>query len=102
MLKDREKLTTFMQFRADKKILEIVEQRNDNEFQAIKSDELIAKEVHYHASCYWTYTKFYQKKPLGTEGDSECSKVWKLLIDLFENPKVEKFNYIQSLCEIDS
>ena len=98
----REKLTTCMQFRADKKICEIVEQRNDSELLAITSDELIAKEVHYHASCYRTYTKLYQKKSPDTEGESEHSKVWELLIDLFENPKVEEFKNIQSLCKSNS
>ena len=67
----REKLTTCMQFRADKKIPEIAEQRNDDELLAITSDELIAKEAHYHASCYRTYTNFYQKKPPGVERDNE-------------------------------
>ena len=74
-----------MQFEADKTIREIAGQRNDNELLAITSDELIAKEAHY----YRTYTKFYQKKQLGTEGDGEFSNAWELLIDLFENPKVE-------------
>ena len=55
------------------------------------TDELIAKEAHYHASCYRTYTKFYQKKPPAIEGDNEFSKVWELLINLLENPTVEEF-----------
>ena len=82
-------LTTCMQFEADKRIREIAGQRNDNELLAITSDELIAKEAHYHASYYRTYTKFYQKKQLGTEEDGEFSNAWELLIDLFEDPKVE-------------
>ena len=85
-----------------KKIREIAEQRNDNELLAIMSDELIAKEAHWHASCYRTYTKFYKKTPPGTDGDSKFSKVWELLIDRFENPKVEEFKNVQSRCESDS
>ena len=83
-----------------KKIREIAEQRKDDELLAITSDELIAKEAHYHR----TYIKFYQKKPPGTEGDSKFASmgVWELLIDLFENPKVEEFKNIQSLCESGS
>jgi len=77
-------LVSCVQFRADKKIRQIAEKRNDNEILAIASDELIAKEAHHHASCYRVYTKMYEKKLSVTDTDDEFSKVWEMLLDILK------------------
>ena len=103
--KTREKLSCCIQLRADEKIRKIATQKNDHELLAIASDELIAKEAHYHASCYRLYTKIEpvrQKLPVLTETETEFSKAWNLLICLFENPRVEEFRKIQDVYESDA
>ena len=52
--RNREKLSSCMQIRADENIRKIATEKNDSKVLAITTDELISKEAHYHFSCYRT------------------------------------------------
>lgn len=55
--RNREKLSSCMQIRADENIRKIATEKNDSKVLAITTDELISKEAHYHFSCYRSYTR---------------------------------------------
>ena len=84
----REKLSNCIQIRADEKIRKVVTERNDTTVMTIISDELVAKEACYHASCYRMYTKSVYTTKLQSEIDPEYMGVWKFLSDLFDRPEV--------------
>ena len=58
----RENLLSCCQIRADIKVRKSAELKNDTYMMAVTSDELIAKEAFYHASCYKAYTAIYYRK----------------------------------------
>ena len=97
----REKLSSCMQIRADNTIRKMATDRNDTAVMAIASDELIAKEARYHATCYRSYTKpVWTQLQSNSEIDSKYTKVWKFLSDLFDNPEVVPFKRLQALTTI--
>ena len=66
-----EKLSNCIQIRADAKIRKMLTERNDTIMMTIVSDELVAKEACYHASCYRMYTKPVYTPQLQSEIDFE-------------------------------
>ena len=93
----REKLSNCLQIRADEKIRKLACERNDTTVMAIASDELVAKEACYHASCYRAYTKPLYTKQQQSQIDPEYAEVWKFLSDLFDKPEVVSFQRLQAL-----
>ena len=55
--RNREKLSSCIQIRADENIRKVATQKNDAKVLAITTDELVAKEAHYHFTCYRSYTR---------------------------------------------
>ena len=100
----REKLSSCMQIRADNSIRKVATDRNDTAVMAIASDELVAKEARYHATCYRSYTKpsYTTQLQSNSEIDAKYIKVWKFLSDLFDNPEVVPFKRLQELISTTS
>ena len=73
---------------------------------AITSEELIAKEACYHASCYRAYTMpTNEKLPSQVSNyhtDEGFCNVWKHLSDLFQSPEMREFKTLQDLVETTS
>ena len=78
--------------------------RNDTAMMAIASDELVAKEARYHATCYRSYTKPGYTTQLQSKSEiySKYTEVWKFLSDLFVNPEVVPFKRLQALISTTS
>ena len=77
----REKLLSCCQCRADETIRKAVTEKNDSIIMAITSDDIIAKEASYHASCYRNYTRVcYQKEKVSSvneqQRDLTLTKMW--------------------------
>ena len=103
-VKTREALRDCQQFRADDTIRKASEIRNDMKMIALSSEELIAKEAKYHASCYRDYTRaLYIKDKNVPENLNVCDEAFELvkqkLKELYKNPSVLEFVTISSVYE---
>ena len=100
----REKLSDCSMITADDKVCAVALERNDTAVIAITSNELIAKEARYHATCYRSYTKpVYTPKPqTHSYDDLKYKEVWKFLSDLYDNPEVFPFKRLQELVAMPS
>ena len=76
----REKRSNCIQVRADGKICKVDTEQNNTTVMAIAPDELVAKEICYHTSCYRMYTKHVYLTQLQSEIDTEDMKVWTFLL----------------------
>ena len=90
-----------MQFRVykkktNKKKKKIATERNNTTVIAIASDELVAKEACYYASCYRMCIKPVYPTQLQNKIDSEHTKNWKFLSNLFDRPEVIPFPTLTS------
>ena len=97
-----------MLLQADKRIRDIATRRNDSAIIAITSDELIAKEAHYHFPCYREYTR-EPSCPITTafdedteEPESDMTKVVDFLNELIEKPDIIPLTTIQDLVRSES
>ena len=105
-----ELLTSCIQLRADDKIRTLAKDRCDTEILAVTSDELIAKEAHYHFSCYRDYvrpTNEYQHESPDngdghTEEDDDLTELFECLNDLYQHPKYIELKSLQSLVKTES
>ena len=79
-------------------------ERCDSEILKVTSDELIAKEAHYHASCYRDYVRPSNETLATPEQNKEedLSAVFKYLEDLQQNPKCVDLKCIQALLTTES
>ena len=96
----RETLSECIQLRADNNIRKLATERSDADILAVASDELIATEARYHATCYKLYTKPETRKvqvDAEPNQDDGISDVIKKLIRLRKNPDVIEFKTLQSL-----
>ena len=65
----REKLLLCCQLRADATIRKAAEAKSDSIILAITANDIVAKEVSYHPSCYRNYTKVcYREESRGSKG----------------------------------
>ena len=64
----REPLRCCAQLRLDQKLKTIATEQHDAKLIALTSNELVAKEAHYHPRCYKVYTK--PVKPLMGQNDT--------------------------------
>ena len=53
----QERLSDCTTICADERVHKVALEQNDTAAIAIASDELIAKEAHYHTTCYRSYTR---------------------------------------------
>ena len=107
--KTRANLSMCMQLRADERIRRASEMRQDMKMIALTGDELIAKEAHYHASCYRLYTRImYQQDKTGENFDyavDESEEAFELVKEklkyLYEQPDIIEFTTICDVYESD-
>ena len=102
----REKLLSCCQLRADEKVRKAAMEKNDSNVLAITSDDIIAKEASYHASCYKTYTRICYKSKSNQSNDDDSAvedpasdKVRQFLDDLVNSPDVIKFTDVVAVYE---
>ena len=105
----RETLSSCIQIRADDKIRTLAKIRCDPEILAIASDELIAKEAHYHFSCYREYVRSYNENQDKTiidkdldQDDDGLPDVIECLNDLRRHPKCMELKSLQLLIKTKS
>ena len=93
----RERLSDCTLICVDERVRKVVLERNDTAVIAIASDELIAKEADYHATCYRSYTRpNYTALPEKCH-DIDLNNVWKFLNHLYDNPAAVPFKRLQEL-----
>jgi len=102
----REKLLSCCQLRADEKVRKAAMEKNDSNVLAITSDDIIAKEASYHASCYKTYTRICYKSKSNQRNDDDSAvedpasdRVRQFLDDLVNSPDVIKFTDVVAVYE---
>ena len=93
----RERLSNCTTVCADERVCKEALERNDTAVIAIASDELIAKEAHYHATCYRSYTRPNYTPVPEKRHDIDLNNVWKSLSDLYGNPAAFPFKRLQEL-----
>ena len=85
---------------------ELATKRNDTKIIAVTSDDLIAKEVCYHFTCYREYTR--PIKPTSTHNQDNdvtvvgTSEVIKFLVGLHEKPDIVEFRKLQNMVTTES
>ena len=82
---------------ADERVRKVAFEQNDTALIAIASDELIAKEAHYHATCYRSYTRLNYTPVPEKRHDSDLNNVWKFLSNVYDNPVAVPFKRLQEL-----
>ena len=93
----RERLSDCTTICTDERLRKVTLEQNDTAAIAIASDELIAKEAHYHAMCYRSYTgPNYTPVPEKLH-DINLNNVGKFLSDLYDNPAAVPFKRLQEL-----
>ena len=107
--KTRETLLSCTMFSADEKIKEASKIRSDAEIIVLSADDLIAKEAHYHATCYRLYTLvIYTQNAVHEEGVEEeyhddeeeaFETVKQKLCQLYGAPDIIEFIVISSAYE---
>ena len=93
----RERLSECTTICVDERICKVALERNSAAVIAIASDELIAKEAHYHATCYESYTRPNYTPVPEKRHDIDLNYVWKFLSDLYDNPAALLFKRHQEL-----
>ena len=93
----RERLSNCSTICADESVCKEALERNDTAVIAIASDELIANEAHYHATCYRSYTRPNCTPVPEKRHDIDLNNVWKSLSDLYGNPAAFPFKHLQEL-----
>ena len=96
--RNKEKLTNCVQLSADERIRTLAKNRNDTNIIATASDELIAKEVVYHFTCYWGYTRSATITKSSKSKDDESngfSQVPKSLVEFYEKSDVIHLEQLQ-------
>ena len=93
----RERLSNCTTICADERVCKEALERNDTAVIAIASDELIAKEAHYHATCYRSYTRPNYTPVPEKRNDIDLNNAWKSLSDLYGNPAAFPFKRLQEL-----
>ena len=92
-----ERLSDCTTISADERVRKVAFEQNDTAFIAIASDELIAKEAHYHATCYRSYTRLNYTPVPEKRHDSDLNNVWKFLSNVYDNPVAVPFKRLQEL-----
>ena len=82
---------------ADERVQKVALERNDSAVIVTSSDKLIAKEAHYHATCYRSYTRPNCTPIPEKRYDIDLNNVWKFLSDLYDNPAAVPFKRFQEL-----
>ena len=114
--KTREVLTSCVQLRADDKIRRLARERFDSDILAVTSNELIAKEAHYHFSCYRDYVRVRPSSNENLPGsctdteqacehdedDDDLTDLFQCLNDLYQNPKYITLKSLQLLVKTES
>ena len=98
----RKRLSNCTTICADERVRKVALERNDTAVIVIASDELIAKEAHYHAMCYRSYTRPNYTPVPEKRRNIDLSNVWKFLSDLYDNPAAVPFKRLQELVPIPS
>ena len=100
----KEKLVECLEFRAVQSIRTAATKINDFQMLGLITDDLIAKEAHYHSSCYKLYTKVNQDNVNSVTTDQNEKVVYKSVeliafkevvkecYQLLENPTVLPYN----------
>ncbi len=116
--KTRETLILCVQLRADDNIRRLAKERSDSEILAVTTDELIAKEAHYHFTCYRDYVRIRSndESQQGSSaevvcdiegeqdvtGDDDLTDLYKCLNDLHQNLRYTTLKSLQSLVKTKS
>ena len=99
--RNREKLSSCLQFRADESIRKLATKRNDSNIIAVATNDMIAKEACYHFTCYRDYTRPYIHTSTPNQDtnvtDDGTSDVIKFLITLHELPDIVDFRKLQNM-----